>query len=150
MTKARQHKPAPEAGGYDLDRQIGFILRRAYQRHMAIFAETIGEDITATQFSTLFRLVEANGSMSQNALGRSVAMDAATTKGVVLRLVTRGLVSMRKDAVDRRRYMLEVTDERRALVERAIPRMREVTRKTLSPLSAEDARTLVQLLTTVA
>lgn len=132
--------------GYDLDRQIGFVLRKAYQRHSYIFADLIEEDITATQFSIMFRLVEHDGPVSQNALGRMVAMDAATTKGVIVRLLQRGLVSMQKDKVDRRRYQIDITEEGRALIMRALPQMKRVTQATLEPLSADEAEDLLRLL----
>jgi len=136
--------------GYDLDRQIGFVLRKAYQRHSQIFFELIGEDLTATQFSILFRLLEQGGPISQNALGRMVAMDAATTKGVIARLLQRDLVSMRKDEVDRRRYLIEITQTGRRLVNRLMPRMKRITQETLSPLSPDEAAELLHLLSRIA
>ncbi|KRW95160.1 MarR family winged helix-turn-helix transcriptional regulator [Paracoccus sp. MKU1] len=135
--------------GYDLDRQIGFVLRKAYQRHSQIFFELIGEDLTATQFSILFRLLEQDAPISQNALGRMVAMDAATTKGVITRLLQRELVSMRKDEVDRRRYLIEITPAGRALVTRLMPRMKRITQETLAPLSADEAGELLRLLSRI-
>jgi hypothetical protein len=69
---------------YHLDDQIGYILRRVTQRHLAIFAALIPE-VTTTQFAVLARLAEI-GPQSQNHLGRATAMDAATIKGVVDRL----------------------------------------------------------------
>ena len=132
--------------GYDLDRQIGFVMRKAYQRHTQIFSELIDEDITATQFSILFRLVEHAEPISQNALGRMVAMDAATTKGVISRLLQREFISMRKDKVDRRRYLIEITEAGHALVMRTLPRMKRVTRETLAPLTSDEAEELLRLL----
>ena len=69
---------------YRLDDQIGFLLRRANQRHLSLFAEVIPE-LTTTQLAALAKLHE-QGAMSQNQLGRATAMDAATIKGVVGRL----------------------------------------------------------------
>lgn len=135
--------------GYDLDRQIGFVLRKAYQRHSQIFFELIGEDLTATQFSILFRLLEQDAPISQNALGRMVAMDAATTKGVITRLLQRDLVSMRKDEVDRRRYLIEITPAGRALVTHLMPRMKRITQETLAPLSADETSELLRLLSRI-
>ena len=136
--------------GYDLDQQIGFVMRKAYQRHTQIFSELINEDLTATQFSILFRLVEHEGPVSQNALGRMVAMDAATTKGVISRLLQRGFVSMRKDDVDRRRYLIEITEAGHALVMRTMPRMKRVTRETLDPLTPAEAEELLRLLSIIS
>ena len=76
----------PEASGpYALDEQIGFILRKVSQRHTSIFTTAFGSDLTAPQWATLAKLFE-NGPTSQNQLGRLVALDAATIKGVVDRL----------------------------------------------------------------
>lgn len=140
----------PAQQDYDLDQQIGFVLRKAYQRHSQIFFELVGEDLTATQFSILFRLLEQDSPVSQNALGRMVAMDAATTKGVITRLLQRDLVSARKDDVDRRRYIIEITPAGRRLINRLMPRMKRITQETLSPLSAEEAADLLRLLSRIS
>ena len=74
-------KLQPEAyDDYVLDEQIGYVLRMANQRHAGIFQSLIRRDLTPTQFSVLIRLSE-KGELSQNFLGRLVAIDTATTKG---------------------------------------------------------------------
>ena len=67
-------EPAPD--GYRLQDQIGFILRKAHQRHVAIFAGHIA-DLTPPQFAALAKLRDV-GETSQNQLGQLIAMDAAT------------------------------------------------------------------------
>lgn len=133
---------------YDLDRQVGFLLRRAHQRHTALFAERMPERLTPTQFSALARLREY-GSTSQNRLGRDIAVDAATIKGVVDRLVSRGLVEVARDAEDGRRVVVSLSPAGTELVERCIPIAAEISEATLSPLatSRHDAllRGLAQL-----
>ena len=76
---------------YVLDDQIGFLMRKAQQRHLALFAALMVEGLTAQQFATLAKLAEI-GPSSQNALGRATAMDNSTMNGVVGRLRERGLV----------------------------------------------------------
>ena len=78
------------AGDYVLDSQVGFILRQASQRHTALFASRMGAETTPTQWAALAKLHEI-GPTSQNQLGRMTAMDVATIKGVVDRLMKRGL-----------------------------------------------------------
>ena len=73
--------PDPMSEDYVLDDQIGYVLRRVTQRHLALFAQAI-PDVTTTQMAVLARLAQL-GPQSQNALGRETAMDAATIKGVV-------------------------------------------------------------------
>lgn len=131
---------------YRLDDQVGFLLRKAYQHHIAICNEHDAGRLTPVQFSTLYRLANEPGPISQNALGRLVAMDAATTKGVVTRLKERGLVETRQDAGDKRRYSLLTTPEGRAVLAQALPVMQKITRETLAPLTAAEQKTLLRLL----
>lgn len=138
--------PDDSSQEYVLDEQVGFLLRKAYQRHQTIFTEHMIGGLTATQFSMLFRLVQVTGPISQNALGRLVAMDAATTKGVVSRLVAQGLVTTERDTEDKRRYMLKSTAKGRALIEEALPVVIGITNATLGPLTQRESETFLRLL----
>ncbi|WP_232830354.1 MarR family winged helix-turn-helix transcriptional regulator [Oceanicella sp. SM1341] len=133
------------AHGYVLDEQVGFLLRKAWQRNTVIFAERMETGLTPTQFSVMYRLSEV-GSVSQNQLGRSVAMDGATTKGVVDRLIGRGLLTTRPDPDDRRRHLVSLTAEGREVFEASVMTAHRVTAETLAPLTAAEQRTLVRLL----
>lgn len=133
-------------GDYRLDEQVSHLLRRAHQRSTALFqAEVGGDGPTPAQFSALVKLQE-QGEVSQNALGRMVAMDAATMQGVVRRLCDRGLVVRRPDPGDRRRVLLSLTAAGRACVEMTTPAARDAARAALAPLSARERQTLVKLL----
>jgi DNA-binding MarR family transcriptional regulator len=144
--------PAPRTSaehGYVLDAQIGFVLRRAYQRNAAIFSATVPGGLTTTQFSVMHRLAE-DGPLSQNHLGRSVAMDGATTKGVVDRLTARGLLATRRDPQDRRRHLVSLTPEGGALIDAAVEAAKQVTEETLAPLTTRERATLLRLLLKIA
>lgn len=130
---------------YALDEQIGYVLRRVTQRHLAIFAQAIPE-VTTTQFAVLARLAE-QGPQSQNHLGRATAMDAATIKGVVDRLARLGLVATSPDATDRRRLTVSLTAAGTALFrDRAVTAL-AVSEATLAPLSEAERSALIVLLT---
>ncbi len=129
---------------YQLDRQVGFLLRRATQRHLAIFAAAI-PGLTPTQFAALAQLT-ATGPTSQNALGRATAMDAATIKGVIDRLRRKGYVASEASEGDRRRVLVSVTPEGRAAFAAILPAARSVTAETLAPLSDSDRQAIVALL----
>jgi DNA-binding MarR family transcriptional regulator len=129
---------------YRLDRQIGYLLRRATQRHLAIFAAHI-PGLTPTQFAALARLC-TEGPQSQNALGRATAMDAATIKGVIDRLRAKGLVTARRDRADRRRVVLEPTPAGRDAFAAATAPAHRITADTLAPLAPDERETLVALL----
>lgn len=137
-----------EPAEYQLQEQIGFVLRKAHQRHVAIFASRMAE-LTPPQFAALAMLHEA-GDTSQNQLGQMIAMDAATVKGVIDRLRSRGFVAVDKDENDRRRVMVRLTDEGRQAVDGLKPRARAITAETLAPLSAREAQTLLRLLARIA
>jgi DNA-binding MarR family transcriptional regulator len=136
------------ADGYRLQEQVGFVLRKAHQRHVAIFAARIA-DLTPPQFAALAKLYD-HGETSQNQLGSLIAMDAATIKGVIDRLKARGYVDLSKHEVDKRRLMVSLTGDGRAAVEKLIPLAERITAETLAPLSAKEAQTLLKLLGRIA
>jgi DNA-binding MarR family transcriptional regulator len=130
---------------YVLDEQVGFVLRQVNQRHTTIFAERIGDDLTPMQWAVLSKLNEV-GATSQNLLGRLVAMDAATVKGVVDRLLKRGLVNTSADPTDGRRVFVGLTPGGEAVVLRTIATALRVTEETLAPLTQDERATLLRLL----
>ena len=110
-----------------LERQVGFVMRRAVQRHIAIFSALIPE-MTPTQFAALAKLCEL-GLASQNELGRLTSMDVATIKGVADRLRARSLITSAPLESDKRRLMLTPSREllsssRSRMRTRARPRSR--------------------------
>ena len=129
---------------YRLDDQVGYKLRLASQRHLEIFSQHLS-DITPTQFSILARLYEV-GETSQNQLGRLVAMDAATTKGVIARLLEKNLVEARADPNDARRLQISLTEAGRELTIDAIEKARKITEDTVANLNGHDVKRLLELL----
>jgi DNA-binding MarR family transcriptional regulator len=136
---------APEQGRYLLDEQIGFLLRVAMQRHTSIFMSQMVDGLTQTQFAALAKLYEV-GACSQNHLGRLIYLDAATIKGVVDRLALRGLVTALADPNDRRRRAVALTENGRRVTESATQIAAGITAATLTPLTAEEQRTVQRLL----
>lgn len=136
--------PAAPKGEYQLDTQAGFLLRRATQRHLAIFAGLIPA-LTPTQFAALAKLAEL-GPTSQNALGRATAMDAATIKGVIDRLRQRGLVDSTRDPDDQRRIHVAATPAGQALFDELQARAGQITRDTLAPLTPREQAQFLALL----
>ncbi|WP_395685350.1 MarR family winged helix-turn-helix transcriptional regulator [Aestuariivirga sp.] len=132
-------------GGYRLEDQIGFHLRRANQRHTTIFAACMPDELTPTQWAALVRLAELE-SLSQNLLGRETAMDAATIKGVVDRLLRRGLVETRPDPHDGRRMLVAITASGREAVRRGVGPGEQISAQTLKPLSPPERKLLLDLL----
>ena len=131
---------------YVLEEQVGHLLRRAHQRHTAIFQDKIGaKQLTPLQFAALIKLRDVN-EVSQNQLGRLTAMDAATMQGVIQRLLTRGLIERRQDPTDRRRLQLSLSRSGRVLVEECADIGAEISEETLGPLNSADRRQFLELL----
>lgn len=132
------------ASPYVLEAQVGFKLRLAYQKHAELFAVAL-PDLTPTQFSVLCKLREL-GSISQNELGRQVAMDAATVKGVIDRLKTRDLVKTAPSKTDLRRLDVSLTPAGSVLIETVIPKANAISRSTLRHLNRKEEAMLLGLL----
>jgi MarR family transcriptional regulator, lower aerobic nicotinate degradation pathway regulator len=133
---------------YRVDQQIGFFLRQANQRHVAIFAGRMGDRLTTTQWAALSKLKEIQPT-SQNQLGRETAMDVATIKGVVDRLAARDFIQTAADPKDGRRLILSLTAEGEAVLSRNVGIARAVTEETLSPLTSGERMILLELLTKI-
>lgn len=148
---AEHHAPLddPASPSTRLESQIGFHLRRAYQRATANLADAIGEAVTPQQLAVLARLAEA-GAVSQNRLGRQVDMDPATIHGVVRRLAARGLIDIAPDPEDRRRSRLSLSPAGHKQMAELGPLSKQADRKTGACLSMEERATLLALLRRVA
>ncbi|MCG5243568.1 MarR family winged helix-turn-helix transcriptional regulator [Azospirillum doebereinerae] len=137
-------RPPPD--DYQLAVQVHHRLRRAHQRASAIFLDTIGDtQLTPTQWAALATL-HGEGPLSQNQLGRLTYMDPATTQGVILRLVERGLVERQPDPQDRRRTSVRLTRVGQAMVVDRIHDAAAVHDRTLEPLSMDERTVFLGLL----
>lgn len=130
---------------YILEDQVGHLLRRAHQRASAIFQEIMDEGLTPQQYAALVK-VRDFGKVSQNRLGRAVAMDPATSQGVTQRLLAKKLIRREPDPDDKRRALVSLTPEGETLLERLIPRGVRITEETLAPLSPSDRKQFLALL----
>lgn len=131
---------------YRLDDQVGHLLRRAYQRASSHLAGRIRSlDLTPVQHATLIRLWEL-GPLSQNQLGRVVAMPPANIHSLVRRLESRGLVRRDPSTKDKRLLTVSLTEEGRKLVETLIPLDSASTEAALKGLDETERHTLYAIL----
>ena len=140
-------RASPQVGleTYRLGEQIGFVIRKASQRHTAIFAKRMLEQLTTTQWAALVKVAKL-GPVSQNQLGRDTAMDVATIKGVVDRLIARGFVTARSDPADSRRNLIALTRDGAAFVRAGLPIATGITEDTLKGLTSGERQMLLELL----
>jgi MarR family transcriptional regulator, lower aerobic nicotinate degradation pathway regulator len=141
----RSKKPPP----LSIEQQIGLWLRLAVQRHAENFYRCFGTSLTQRQFSALVHLHLA-GPCSQNSLGRAIGLDAASIVGVVRRLESQDLISIRKSDHDRRMVIIDTTAAGQRILRRTAELGRRANEKTLMPLSRPERKTLMRLLERVA
>lgn len=148
-TSSSKRRPTPQKSppkpSYELDGQVGFILRQVSQRHAAIFFNQIGANLTPTQWAAMSKLAET-GPCSQNHLGRLTAMDVATIKGVIDRLTARGLTETARDPRDGRRLLVKLTRSGQSMVEKLAPNAFRISEATLAPLTAKEREAFLGLL----
>ena len=145
--KPEQRTPSTDpADSYRLEHQVGYWLRRAYQRHMAIFAGIMSDlDLTSMQFAALVKLHELKA-VSQTELGRLTGMDRATISGVVARLKRRNQVLYKPDPLDKRSRIIALTPAGDALLTEAMQRIGRVTEQTLEPIGSAERDSLRAIL----
>ena len=148
--KRRKKSGEFAADGYVLEGQVGHLLRRAHQRHTAIFAAGMNDaQLTPMQFAALTKIRDEK-EVSQNRLGRVTAMDPATVQGVVRRLGHRGLIVARPDPKDRRRSLWRLSGAGKRILQSTIPKAVQITDQTLEPIAARQRGQFISLLRKLA
>lgn len=142
--KTAAQKPA--AADYDFTEQVGHLLRRAYQRHVAIFQQTIADSqLTAAQFVVMCAVNE-RGSCSLSEIVRATAIDQATVRGIIERLKARELVAVSHDTNDRRKVVVTVTPTGHALIEETVPFAHKISEQTFGDLNPAERVAITYLL----
>jgi len=130
--------------------QVGHLLRKAYQRHMAIFQQNVGpSQLTAVQFITLCA-VRDNGASSLTELVAATAVDQATIRGIVERLKVRELISLGHDVQDKRKVIVHLTDSGLLAVEQTVPCAQQISELTLRNLNPAERVAMLFLLRKMA
>ena len=100
---------------YDVEKSLGFLLAKAYQRAFALFkAELETYDITPPQLGILLFLWQEDG-MSQVELSEKSQVDRTTLGGLIDRLEKNGMVERHPHPHDRRAHQIRLTAQGKAL-----------------------------------
>lgn len=131
---------------YHFTEQVGHLLRKVYQRHLAIFQQNVGDSqLTAVQFITLCA-VRDMGPSSLTELVQVTAVDQATIRGIVERLKVRDLITVTPDPVDRRKVVVGLTDAGAVLLTETVPQAAKITELTFGTLNPAERIALIFLL----
>ncbi|HEY6838818.1 MAG TPA: MarR family transcriptional regulator [Geobacteraceae bacterium] len=130
----------------DIEKSVGFLLAKAYQRACALFKEEFDRyDLTPQQFGVLAFLWREDG-LSQAELSTRSQIDRTTIGGIVDRLEKEGLVKRRSHPEDRRAYQVFLSAKGKSLEEELWRVAKGVQEKVTAPLSAAERETFVRLL----
>jgi DNA-binding MarR family transcriptional regulator len=131
----------------DIERSVGFLLAKAYQRACALFNEEFDSyGLTPQQFGLLAFLWQADG-ISQAELSARSQIDRTTMGGIIDRLEKEGLVERRPHPDDRRAYQVLLTARGKGLEEELSAVAGRVISKVTAPLTEAEHQTLIALLT---
>ncbi|MER6841099.1 MarR family winged helix-turn-helix transcriptional regulator [Streptomyces platensis] len=124
------------------------LLRRALQRATAAWQAEVPE-LTAPQYATLSVLAERPG-IDQSALCQATAIDRSTMTALLDRLSSRGWLAREIDPANRRRHIVRITQEGRALLYDLEPAVTRVNQRTVDQVDKERAPALLPLLRDLA
>lgn len=143
------HSPtggSPLPDNYDFSEQVGHLLRRAYQRHVAVFQQLMPDaQLTAVQFVVLCAVKES-GACSLSYLVKRTAIDQATVRGIIDRLKARQLLAVQLDSQDRRKVLVTLTPQGEQLVDSQVPHALAITEQTVKNFNPAERLALVYLL----
>jgi DNA-binding MarR family transcriptional regulator len=138
------------SSNYVFSEQVGHLLRRVYQRHVAIFQQSIPDSqLTAVQFVTMCAIQEC-APCSLSEIVKATAIDQATVRGIVERLKARQLITVTHDAEDKRKLMVALTTAGADLVSATIPFAHQITESTFGNLNPAERLALMHLLRKMA
>lgn len=129
----------------ELSRYTGYLVRRAQQAHAALWLRAGESEVTSVQFGVL-SLLDSNPSIDQRSLGDLLQLDRSTIADVVLRLENRGYIERVRDAVDRRRKILTLTEQGREELRALLPHAENINAALVAGLNPADQQELNRLL----
>ncbi|UFS69698.1 MarR family transcriptional regulator [Geomonas sp. RF6] len=130
----------------DIERSVGFLLAKAYQRGCAVFKEEFDRhEVTPQQFAVLAFLWQEDR-LTQAELSARSQIDRTTVGGLVDRLEKEGLLSRQSHPEDRRAHLICLTERGRSLEEELCAQAAIVQERWLKKLPPDEVETLKYLL----
>lgn len=111
----------------------GHLIRRAQQRHTAIWAAHLDRELTGPQCAVMYVLLEEEG-VSQKHVGERAALDKSTAADLVDRLTKRGWIERTTMPGDARGWSLQLSPQGREVVQRTASAVIDVQEELLAPL----------------
>jgi MarR family transcriptional regulator, temperature-dependent positive regulator of motility len=131
----------PEA----LAKFTGSLVRRAQQRHVAVWLSEVSAEITSVQYAAL-EILQRTPGINQRQLGDELDVDRSTIADLVARMVRNDLIERSDDPTDKRSYVLFLTAVGKKQLASLRPRVEEVERILTSRLTPGECLELRRLL----
>lgn len=122
-------------------RHVGYLIRRAQQRHVAAWTRIASSEISSVQY-TILVVLDRLGEASQRELCDEADLDRSTIADLVKRMERKGLIERRRDPQDARRNTVTLTDAGRSERERLRPLVHQVQEALVASMSLKDRRAL--------
>jgi DNA-binding MarR family transcriptional regulator len=103
-------------------------------------------DLSASAFEILAIVEGAGEPLPPHVIGDRLLVTSGTMTSVLDTLERRGLIRRVPHPSDRRKLLIDITDEARGIVDRMLPRVHGASRDALAVLSDTECETLVGLL----
>jgi DNA-binding MarR family transcriptional regulator len=123
----------------------GYLIRRAQQVHAAVWLREVGSDITSVQFGVL-NVLALHPDSDQRTVGDHLGLDRSTIADLVARLEKRGYLRRVRDASDRRRNLLRLSEQGRAELDQLLPAALRVNEHLTARMSGAEHAELRRLL----
>ncbi|MGX1274701.1 MarR family winged helix-turn-helix transcriptional regulator [Streptomyces phaeoluteigriseus] len=137
------------ARSLELHNYVGHLIRRAEQVHTALWSQHVSREITSQQFAVLNTLSDAPG-IDQRTLARLTSLDRSTVNHIIRRLTDQRYISQVRDEADRRRTLLNLTDDGAALLGSLIGPAEQINRQLLDSLPEDEREQAVDMLRKIA
>jgi len=125
---------------------VGFHLRIAQIKVFRDFERELADlGVTPASFSVL-EVLRTNPGATQSKLAHAVHLDRSSVVPLLDKLESRGLLTRRVSATDRRNNHIHLSPEGRALLDAAMLRVRDHERRVTGRLTAAEKKSLIALM----
>lgn len=127
-------------------KHTGFLMARMGHVAAKQFAGRMEELSLTTRMWGALNVLDAEGALTQQALGKCTGIDPSSMVSTVDDLEAAGLVERRRHPSDRRAHAIHITEEGRETLIRGRQLARKAQEDLLAPLSSDERKQLHELL----
>jgi DNA-binding MarR family transcriptional regulator len=132
-------------GRKELAKFTGSLIRRAQQRHVAVWQSVVSMEISSVQYAALV-VLSHNPGASQRELGDGLDLDRSTIADIVSRMIRKGLIERGQAPDDKRRKTLSLTPEGKSQLLSLQPRVETLEQVLTTGLKGKETAELKRLL----